>query len=230
MKKIIASKFGLLFLLLILLAVNFLASIFHSRFDLTKEKRYTLSKATKSLLEDLDGSVTIDLFLKGEFPAGFRKLANSTGEFLQECREYSHGNLIFHLIDPFKKANDSADALVKEVKPTVERDSVKILSDSSGSVLSQVKMALLKSHDDNTDKQIAQAYASYLLDSLKSIYNLSPLTLEAPAKVGDEQIVKQVIPGAVVRYENKAIGVNLLQGQKSYGTSPEELAALYNDV
>ncbi len=54
----------------------------HARFDLTKEKRYTLSKATKNLLKNLDEEVQIDVFLKGEFPAGFKKLANSTKEFL----------------------------------------------------------------------------------------------------------------------------------------------------
>ncbi|HEY2720732.1 MAG TPA: Gldg family protein, partial [Chitinophagaceae bacterium] len=95
MKKIVASKLGIIFLLLMLFGINFLASIFHSRFDLTKEKRYTLSKATKNLLRSLETPVVIDVFLKGEFPAGFRKLANGTQEFLEECREYSHGNLIF---------------------------------------------------------------------------------------------------------------------------------------
>ncbi len=45
--KIFTSKYWWLALLLILVAVNFLTSVFHARFDLTKEKRYTLSKATK---------------------------------------------------------------------------------------------------------------------------------------------------------------------------------------
>jgi hypothetical protein len=81
--KISASKYWWLALLAILLIINFLASAFHARFDLTKEKRYTLSKATKELLKNLDDDVSIDVFLKGEFPSGFRKLANSTEEFLQ---------------------------------------------------------------------------------------------------------------------------------------------------
>ena len=63
--------------MILVLAVNFLASRFHSRLDLTKEKRYTLSKATKKLLKDLDEPIMIDVFLKGEFHAGFRKLSLS---------------------------------------------------------------------------------------------------------------------------------------------------------
>ena len=172
----------------------------------------------------------IDVFLKGEFPAGFRKLANSTGEFLQECEEYSHGNLIVHFADPFKKANDSAENFIKETKLTISQDSLQILKDSSGSFLSQVKLAILNSHTENGDKEIEQEYALYLMDSLRSIYGLTPFTIQAPSKVGDAQIEKQIIPGAIIRYRDTAVGVNLLSGQKSYGTSPEELARLYNDV
>src|SRR3954469_5617710 len=104
MKNSFASKYWWLLLLIFLLGLNYLASIFHYRFDLTKEKRYTLSKPTKSLLKSLETPVNIDVFLKGEFPAGFKKLANSVQEFLEECGEYSNGNLRFRFIDPFKIA------------------------------------------------------------------------------------------------------------------------------
>ena len=80
--KVFASKFWWLLLLAGLFVINFLASQFHARFDLTKEKRYTLSKATRNLVKGLEDDVQIDVFLKGEFPSGFRKLANTTKEFL----------------------------------------------------------------------------------------------------------------------------------------------------
>jgi ABC-2 type transport system permease protein len=98
--KIFASKYWWLVMLAILFVINFLASAFHSRFDLTKEKRYTLSKATKELLKDLDDNVSIDVFLKGEFPAGFRKLANSTDEFLQLLKDRNSSKIHYHFISP----------------------------------------------------------------------------------------------------------------------------------
>jgi ABC-type uncharacterized transport system involved in gliding motility auxiliary subunit len=58
MKRNLSPNFNLLVLLLILFSINLLASVFHSRIDLTKEKRYTLSKATKDLFGNLDGQVT----------------------------------------------------------------------------------------------------------------------------------------------------------------------------
>ncbi|HKZ65033.1 MAG TPA: Gldg family protein, partial [Chitinophagaceae bacterium] len=101
--KILTSKFGWLWLLLILLGINFLASIVHSRIDLTKEKRYTLSKATRDLLLAVDDDIQIDVFLKGEFPAGFRKLANSTEEFLQLLKDRNGSKIHYRFISPQEK-------------------------------------------------------------------------------------------------------------------------------
>jgi len=98
--KIFTSKYWWLALLVILFAINFLASVFHARFDLTKEKRYTLSRATKDLLKNLDDDVSIDVFLKGEFPAGFKKLANSTDEFLQLLKDRNNSKIHYRFISP----------------------------------------------------------------------------------------------------------------------------------
>lgn len=101
--KIFASKYWWLLLLVILFAVNYLASVFHARFDLTKEKRYTLSKATKDLLKNLDDEVQIDVFLKGEFPAKFRKLTNSLTEFLRLLKESNSSKFRYQFISPQEK-------------------------------------------------------------------------------------------------------------------------------
>ncbi|MET0461603.1 MAG: gliding motility-associated ABC transporter substrate-binding protein GldG [Chitinophagaceae bacterium] len=101
--KIITSKFGWLWLIIILVVINFAASVLHTRIDLTKEKRYTLSGATSSLLSNLNGPVEIDVFLKGEFPSGFRKLANSTQEFLQLMKDRNGSNIHYRFISPQEK-------------------------------------------------------------------------------------------------------------------------------
>lgn len=99
-QKIFATRYWWIFLLLLLIGINFLASVFHTRFDLTKEKRYTLSKATRDLLKNLDDDVQIDVFLKGEFPSGFRKLANSTREFLQLLKDRNSSKIHYQFISP----------------------------------------------------------------------------------------------------------------------------------
>ena len=106
-EKVIASKYWWLALLLVLFAVNYSASVFHARFDLTKEKRYTLSKATCDLVKNLDDDVQIDVFLKGEFPAGFKKLANSTGEFLQLLKDRNGSKIHYRFISPQQEISGS---------------------------------------------------------------------------------------------------------------------------
>jgi ABC-type uncharacterized transport system involved in gliding motility auxiliary subunit len=81
MQKILTHKFGLFFILLAFAMLNFLASVFHSKLDLTKEKRFTISKATKTALKGLNEKVEITVFLEGSLPSGFQKLANTTNDF-----------------------------------------------------------------------------------------------------------------------------------------------------
>jgi len=102
-EKIVTLKFGWLLLLILLLLVNILSSFVHTRVDLTREKRYTLSKASKNLLLALDDNVQIDVFLKGEFPAGFRKLAKSTEEFLQLLKDMNGSKIHYGFISPEEK-------------------------------------------------------------------------------------------------------------------------------
>ena len=107
-KKILASKFWLPALLLILFVINYLASSFHARVDLTKEKRYTLSKATRDLLRNLDDNIQVDVFLKGEFPSGFRKLEKSTAEFLGLMKERNSSRFHYRFISPLDEMPGSA--------------------------------------------------------------------------------------------------------------------------
>ncbi|MEO6491055.1 MAG: gliding motility-associated ABC transporter substrate-binding protein GldG [Ferruginibacter sp.] len=80
--------------------INWLASIYHTRLDLTNENRFTLSTATKKMLTDLDDIIEVKVFLKGDFPSGFKKLAGSTEEMLQEFKEVAGNKLQFSFVSP----------------------------------------------------------------------------------------------------------------------------------
>jgi ABC-2 type transport system permease protein len=93
-----AGKVWWLPLIFILLVINFIAAKFHKRIDLTNEKRFTISSPVKKILSKLDDVVQIDIFLKGEFPSGFKNLATSTEELLQEFKEYNRNNIQYRFI------------------------------------------------------------------------------------------------------------------------------------
>ena len=73
----------------IVVLVNVIGSYVFTRFDLTSEKRYTLSPTTKDILNNLDDYVYFKVYLEGDFPAGFKKLRRETKEMLDEFRAYS---------------------------------------------------------------------------------------------------------------------------------------------
>jgi len=110
MNRIFASKYGWLFLLLVLIAVNLVAARVHYRLDLTQEKRYTLSQSTKDLLSGLDDDVQVDFFLHGDLKSGVRKLSQSAEELLQEFSEYSGGRVQVHAFDPLAGFSDTDSA------------------------------------------------------------------------------------------------------------------------
>jgi gliding-associated putative ABC transporter substrate-binding component GldG len=83
-----------------LVMVNLLASFVHYRFDLTEEKRYSLTKATRQLLSELESPISITVFLKGDYPSGFRKLGNTTEDFLRILREANSNKITYRFISP----------------------------------------------------------------------------------------------------------------------------------
>lgn len=122
MKKILQSKYWWLACIVGVVAINYIAALVPLRADLTQEKRYTLSPATKKLIKGLGDRVSITVFLDGDMPAGFKKLAGSTREMLQEFRELSRANIQFNFQKPVNEAfpgEISADSLMKlGLRPT----------------------------------------------------------------------------------------------------------------
>jgi ABC-2 type transport system permease protein len=97
------KKWWLLIVIVAIVLVNYLASVFHKRIDLTNEKRFTISTPVKKLLKNIDEKMEINIFLRGDIPAGFKKLSLSAQELLQEFKEYSNGNIHYKIISADEK-------------------------------------------------------------------------------------------------------------------------------
>jgi ABC-2 type transport system permease protein len=117
-EKILRNKFWWLWLSLLFLLVIYLASLTHVRFDLTKEKRFSLSSSTKQVLNRLEEPIRIDVYLTGDLSAGFKKLSVAGEELLSEFKEYGKGNIQYRFIKPGEGLPDTLryqvyDSLVK---------------------------------------------------------------------------------------------------------------------
>lgn len=95
--KIKYSK--ILYIFIGLLLINFLASKFYKRFDLTEDQRYTLSEATTSIVKNIDDIVTIKVYLEGNFPAEFERLQTETKLHLEELKNINK-KIQFRFVNP----------------------------------------------------------------------------------------------------------------------------------
>lgn len=77
--------------LVALVVINLLVSYMVWRWDMTDDKRYSISAPTKALLQDLDAPLTITLLLDGEMNAGFLRLQKATQEMVEELGVYAAG-------------------------------------------------------------------------------------------------------------------------------------------
>ena len=100
--------------IIIVVLINVIGNYVFHRFDLTAEKRYSLSAATKKLLKELDDVVYFKVYLEGEFPAGFKRLRSETKEMLDEFRAYAGDNIQYTFINPSQNEDVNKNTEVYE--------------------------------------------------------------------------------------------------------------------
>jgi ABC-2 type transport system permease protein len=108
-------------LIISLIALNFINQSFYKRFDLTADKRYTLSEATKKILSKVDNRLFIKVYLKGDFPSEFKRLQAETRQYLEELAA-KNSKIQINFINP----DAEREALIKKgmlpSQLTVEED------------------------------------------------------------------------------------------------------------
>ncbi len=108
------TELGLVLGLLILL--NLILTNYFFRIDLTSENRYSLSESSKKLATKVDDVLFVKVYLEGDFPAGFKRLRQSTKEMLDEFSAYTNGKMQYEFIDPFENADaKKANEILREL-------------------------------------------------------------------------------------------------------------------
>ncbi|TWR27759.1 gliding motility-associated ABC transporter substrate-binding protein GldG [Mucilaginibacter achroorhodeus] len=89
------------------LALTLLSTKYFSRFDFTKEKRFTISPISRNIMQKLPGTVKVTVFLQGDnFPGGMKRLQTSVKDMLSDLQAYSNNNdLQFEFIEPLSGLN-----------------------------------------------------------------------------------------------------------------------------
>ncbi len=116
LKHIIITVIGLILL-------NVAASIFYIRWDLTADKRYTLSETTKELLDRIDEDILIKVYLEGDFPLDFKRLQQETKQHLDELKALN-SNIHYRFINPTEKADQLIKQGMQASRLTVEENGI----------------------------------------------------------------------------------------------------------
>ncbi len=83
-----------------LVCLNLLAMAFPLRWDLTEEKRYTLSEATVRLVSSLDRELLIKAYFSGDLQPPFHDLERNVRDLLDEYRAASGGRVKVEVVNP----------------------------------------------------------------------------------------------------------------------------------
>lgn len=94
--------------IVLLLVLNTIGSFFFFRFDLTKDKRYTLSPTSLQIIEQVKNPLYIKVYMQGELPAEFKRLKLETRQMLEEFQGYN-SKIVFEFIDPLEDEATSMD-------------------------------------------------------------------------------------------------------------------------
>jgi ABC-2 type transport system permease protein len=165
MEKILKHKYGVGALVVLFIIVIYLSTLFSYRADLTAEKRYSLTPATKTLLKNFDSVITIKIFLTGELPADYKKLSIATKDLLDEFRSLS-GNRIQV---SFEKPGEN-----------ISNDTAKVMFYDS---LSKLGVVFEQSETVKSEKQTSQLIIPSALVSFRSDQKPIAIDLRSSRKV-----------------------------------------------
>ena len=83
-----------------IILVSVISSFLRFRYDLTEDKRFSLSRPTRQVLSHLKNDIYIQVYLEGEIPIPLKRLKRSVGEMLDEFTIASGRKIDYEFINP----------------------------------------------------------------------------------------------------------------------------------
>jgi ABC-type uncharacterized transport system involved in gliding motility auxiliary subunit len=118
-EHVLYSAVGLVALLLLLIAVNFLVTRVPARIDLTEGDLYTLSPGTRKILRELQTPVKVKLYVsQGEtVPVQLRGFAQRVEDTVREFKQAAGANLIVERYNPKPDSEEEDAAQLDGIEP-----------------------------------------------------------------------------------------------------------------
>ena len=191
-----------------LVAINIVGSKIFKRFDLTQDKRFTLSQTSLKIIEKAGDPLIIDVYLDGQFPGEFKKLQTETQQLLEEFKAFN-SNIIFRFSNPLDNSEGSIqqkrDLVYKlyqlENTPRTPKEETEIKN--SINAVPDLNEAILNSFQGN---------------------NMMPANITVEDKGKQSQEI--IFPWAIATYNNRSVKVPLLKNQMGVSTAEKVVSSV----
>ena len=111
--------YTLLIIFGIIILINVIAISLHYRLDTTKDKEYTLSKATKNILKNLNEPVTITAYFTKNLPPQYSKVRKEFKDLVSEYSSVSKGKVVFNFVNPNESNDLEQEAINDGIRPVL---------------------------------------------------------------------------------------------------------------
>ncbi|RDY61959.1 gliding motility-associated ABC transporter substrate-binding protein GldG [Flagellimonas nanhaiensis] len=94
------------------IVLNLVGSFLYTRFDLTEDKRYTLSEPAIEVAQKFETPVVVDILLDGNIPPEFSRLKTETIQLLESFAS-ANSNIKYNLVDPLQGEEQSQQTIAE---------------------------------------------------------------------------------------------------------------------
>lgn len=130
----------ILIVVLIVVVINILSENYNFRIDLTEDKEYTLSKATRNILKNLDMPVTVTAYFSEDLPPNIGNISGNLKDMLIEYNNRSEGMVVYKFINPNENEESEQEAVKAGIQPLMinvrDKDQIKQQKAYLGAVVS----------------------------------------------------------------------------------------------
>ena len=203
----------------ILIVLNILGSLFFHRFDLTKDKRYTLSETSLSIVKQIKNPLSVKIYMDGDLPADFRRLQQETKQLLEEFQAYNN-NIVFEFVNPQEGESDELAKSLFQKGLTPVNITVDDKGKQSQAIVFPWAIAVYNNKEVNIPLLKNRMGASTTQKAIGSIQNLEYSIADAINKITKEKQKKVAIIKGNGEMNEIHIAKMLMQIRESYYIGP----------
>ncbi|MEJ2901807.1 gliding motility-associated ABC transporter substrate-binding protein GldG [Pedobacter panaciterrae] len=179
---------GLVGLLAGLILLNVVSQYVYTRIDFTKEKRFTLTPKSKTILKEAKKPITITIFLEGDLPAAFKRLRNAAKDLLTDYKAYAGTDINVEFVDPISGLSAAEqDTVINHLYQVgIEPTTLNIKNDNGFAQKTIFPMAMVEGNGNQLALKLLQnldASGNYEENINNSIQNLEYVFTSAIQKV-----------------------------------------------